>query len=43
MRGTLIKRGARKSHLFAGKDMFVTSTYRKKLEEDEKWLEEERR
>ena len=30
-------------HLFGDKEKFVTAAYRKKLEEDKKWLEEERR
>ena len=28
-------------HLFGDKDKFVTAAYKKKLEEDKKWLEEE--
>ncbi|KAI5015099.1 hypothetical protein ZWY2020_056489 [Hordeum vulgare] len=39
----LHKERSKEDHLFADKDKFVTSAYRKKLEEEKKWLEEERR
>uniref|UniRef100_A0ACD5UBR7 Uncharacterized protein n=1 Tax=Avena sativa TaxID=4498 RepID=A0ACD5UBR7_AVESA len=38
----LHKERSKEDHLFADKDKFVTSAYRKKLEEEKKWLEEER-
>ncbi|KAL6885850.1 hypothetical protein ACP4OV_010111 [Aristida adscensionis] len=38
----LQKERSKEDHLFADKDKFVTSAYRKKLEEQQKWLEEER-
>jgi len=39
----LHKERSKEDHLFGDKDKFVTSAYRKKLEEEKKWLEEERR
>lgn len=30
-------------HLFEGKEKFITSAYRKKLEEDKKWMEMEKK
>lgn len=38
----LQKERSKEDHLFGDKDKFVTSAYRKKLEEQQKWLEEER-
>lgn len=32
----------KEDHLYAGKDKFVTSAYKKKLAEQAKWMEEER-
>ncbi|KAJ4978746.1 hypothetical protein NE237_009526 [Protea cynaroides] len=37
----LIKERSKDDHLYAGKDKFVTSAYKKKLAEQAKWLEEE--
>ncbi|KAL5213931.1 hypothetical protein ABZP36_003083 [Zizania latifolia] len=39
----LHKERSKEDHLYADKDKFVTSAYRKKLEEERKWLEEEKR
>uniref|UniRef100_A0A0D9W5A3 Nuclear speckle splicing regulatory protein 1 N-terminal domain-containing protein n=1 Tax=Leersia perrieri TaxID=77586 RepID=A0A0D9W5A3_9ORYZ len=39
----LQKERSKEDHLYADKDKFVTSAYRKKLEEERKWLEEDRR
>jgi coiled-coil domain-containing protein 55 len=33
----------KEDHLFSDKEVFVTSAYRKKLEEQKKWLEDEKR
>ncbi|CAN6228196.1 unnamed protein product [Urochloa humidicola] len=38
----LQKERSKEDNLFGDKDKFVTSAYRKKLEEQQKWLEEER-
>lgn len=38
----LVKERSKEDHLFAGKDKFVTSAYKKKLAEQQKWMEEER-
>ncbi|XP_030484333.2 uncharacterized protein LOC115700816 [Cannabis sativa] len=38
----LSKERSKEDHLFADKDKFVTSAYKKKLAEQEKWMEEER-
>ncbi|MQL71897.1 hypothetical protein Taro_004218 [Colocasia esculenta] len=38
----LLKERSKEDHLFAGKEKFVTSAYKKKLAEQAKWLEEER-
>ncbi|XAR71328.1 hypothetical protein NMG60_11028535 [Bertholletia excelsa] len=38
----LVKERSKEDHLFADKDKFVTSAYKKKLAEQAKWLEEER-
>lgn len=38
----LAKERSKDEHLFADKDKFVTSAYKKKLVEQEKWMEEER-
>ncbi|XP_043693621.1 nuclear speckle splicing regulatory protein 1-like [Telopea speciosissima] len=38
----LVKERSKDDHLYAGKDKFVTSAYKKKLAEQAKWLEEER-
>lgn len=38
----LAKERDKDDHLFADKDKFVTSAYKKKLAEQAKWLEEER-
>ncbi|XP_042521229.1 nuclear speckle splicing regulatory protein 1-like [Macadamia integrifolia] len=38
----LVKERSKEDHLYAGKDKFVTSAYKKKLAEQAKWLEEER-
>jgi predicted Holliday junction resolvase-like endonuclease len=39
----LQKERNKEDHLFGDKEKFVTSAYRKKLEEQQKWLEEEKR
>lgn len=39
----LAKERSQEDHLYADKDKFVTSAYKKKLAEQAKWLEEERR
>jgi coiled-coil domain-containing protein 55 len=38
----LLKERSAEDHLFGDKDKFVTAAYKKKLEEDQKWLAEER-
>ncbi|KAF8015978.1 hypothetical protein BT93_H1507 [Corymbia citriodora subsp. variegata] len=38
----LAKERSKEDHLYADKDKFVTSAYKKKLAEQEKWMEEER-
>jgi coiled-coil domain-containing protein 55 len=38
----LLKERMKEDHLYGDKDKFVTASYRKKLEEDRKWLEEEK-
>uniref|UniRef100_A0A1D1Y2W4 Nuclear speckle splicing regulatory protein 1 n=1 Tax=Anthurium amnicola TaxID=1678845 RepID=A0A1D1Y2W4_9ARAE len=38
----LLKERSKDDHLYAGKEKFVTSAYKKKLAEDERWKEEER-
>lgn len=38
----LAKERSKDDHLFADKEKFVTSAYKKKLAEQAKWLEEER-
>ncbi|EFJ43409.1 hypothetical protein VOLCADRAFT_96440 [Volvox carteri f. nagariensis] len=38
----MVKERQQEDHLFEDKERFVTSAYRKKLEEDKKWLEAER-
>ena len=38
----LLKEREKEDHLYGDKDKFVTAAYRKKLEEDRKWLEEEK-
>ncbi|WOL11868.1 hypothetical protein Cni_G20632 [Canna indica] len=38
----LLKERSKEDHLFADKEKFVTSAYKKKLAEQAKWLEEER-
>ena len=38
----IAKERSKDDHLFADKDKFVTSAYKKKLEEQRKWMEEER-
>lgn len=38
----LAKERNKDDHLYAGKDKFVTSAYKKKLAEQAKWMEEER-
>lgn len=38
----LTKERSKEDHLYAGKDKFVTSAYKKKLAEQAKWMEEER-
>lgn len=38
----LLKERSKDDHLFADKEKFVTSAYKKKLAEQAKWLEEER-
>uniref|UniRef100_J3LY50 Nuclear speckle splicing regulatory protein 1 N-terminal domain-containing protein n=2 Tax=Oryza brachyantha TaxID=4533 RepID=J3LY50_ORYBR len=38
----LQKERSKEDHLYGDKDKFVTSAYRKKLEEERKWLEEEK-
>ena len=37
----LLRERKAEDHLFGDKDKFVTAAYKKKLEEDKKWLEEE--
>jgi coiled-coil domain-containing protein 55 len=39
----LLKERQQEDHLFEGKEKFITSAYRKKLEEDKKWVEQERK
>ncbi|XP_023873045.1 uncharacterized protein LOC111985623 [Quercus suber] len=38
----IAKERSQDDHLYADKDKFVTSAYKKKLEEQKKWMEEER-
>lgn len=38
----LLKERSKDDHLFADKEKFVTSAYKKKLAEQAKWLEEEK-
>ena len=38
----LLKEREKEDHLYGDKEKFVTAAYRKKLEEDRKWLEEEK-
>ena len=38
----LLKERKAEDHLFGDKDRFVTAAYKKKLEEDQKWLAEEK-
>lgn len=38
----LAKERSKDDHLYADKDKFVTSAYKKKLAEQAKWMEEER-
>jgi len=38
----LLKERQQEDHLFEGKDKFITSAYRKKLEEDKKWVEDQK-
>ncbi|XVF46984.1 hypothetical protein PTKIN_Ptkin03bG0072600 [Pterospermum kingtungense] len=38
----LVKERSKEDHLYADKDKFVTSAYKKKLAEQAKWMEEER-
>lgn len=38
----LVKERTKEDHLFQDKEKFVTGAYRKKLEEQQKWMEEER-
>nr|GMD32436.1 nuclear speckle splicing regulatory protein 1-like [Ipomoea batatas] len=38
----LAKERTKDDHLFADKDKFLTSAYKKKLQEQEKWMQEER-
>lgn len=38
----LAKERSKDEHMFADKDKFVTSAYKRKLAEQEKWKEEER-
>lgn len=38
----MVKERQQEDHLFEDKEKFVTSAYRKKLEEDKKWQEQER-
>ena len=38
----LAKEREAEDHLFGDKDKFLTAAYKKKLEEDQKWLAEER-
>lgn len=38
----LLKERSKDDHLFADKEKFVTSAYKKKLAEQAKWLDEER-
>ena len=38
----LVKERNKEDHLYADKDKFVTSAYKKKLAEQAKWMEEER-
>jgi hypothetical protein len=35
----MLKERQQEDHLFEGKDKFITSAYRRKLEEDKKWVE----
>lgn len=37
-----LKERQQEDHLFEGKDKFITSAYRKKLEEDKKWVEDQK-
>lgn len=37
-----MKEREKEDHLYGDKDKFITAAYRKKLEEDRKWLEEEK-
>ncbi|GFH26895.1 DUF2040 domain-containing protein, partial [Haematococcus lacustris] len=39
----LLKERKAEDHLFEGKEKFVTAAYRKKLEEDKKWAEEQQK
>lgn len=39
----LAKEREKEDHLFGDKEKFVTGAYKKKLQEQAKWLEEERR
>jgi coiled-coil domain-containing protein 55 len=39
----LLKERQVEDHLFEGKEKFVTAAYRKKLEEDKKWQEEQKK
>lgn len=38
----LAKERSKEDHLYADKDKYVTSAYKKKLAEQQKWMEEER-
>ena len=38
-----LKDRVKEDHLFEGKEVFVTGAYRRKLEEQKKWLEDEKR
>lgn len=38
----LVKERSKEDHMYADKDKFVTSAYKKKLAEQAKWMEEER-
>lgn len=38
----LLKERQQEDYLFEGKDKFITSAYRKKLEEDKKWVEDQK-
>lgn len=40
---TQLKERQKEDHLYQKEERFVTSAYRKKLEEDKKWQEEQRR